>query len=199
MPDTGAPWNIPYVENADLVSDWPADSLLVANAVAAGLSAAGGLVAVKHVLKTDTFSASLAAGAITAVTDLSITHSLADASNKLIISVHFGWVRGSSRGAGNFRIMAGASPILVGDAAGSRSPRTAAAHVDGSQQNFIAGPMSMTAVYAPGTTASTTYTVEAGHSDAGTFTVYVNRGEADTDAAATPRTASSFIIQEIKV
>ena len=41
MPDTGAPWNIPYVESADLVSDWPADSLLVANAVAAGLSAAG--------------------------------------------------------------------------------------------------------------------------------------------------------------
>jgi hypothetical protein len=41
MPDTGAPWNIPYVENADLVRDWPADSLLVANAVAAGLSAAG--------------------------------------------------------------------------------------------------------------------------------------------------------------
>ena len=39
MPDTGAPWNIPYVENADLVRDWPADSLLVANAVAAGLSA----------------------------------------------------------------------------------------------------------------------------------------------------------------
>jgi hypothetical protein len=24
MPDTGAPWNIPYVESADLVSDWPA-------------------------------------------------------------------------------------------------------------------------------------------------------------------------------
>ena len=46
MPDTGSPWNIPYVENADLVRDWPADSLLVANAVAAGLSAAGGLVQV---------------------------------------------------------------------------------------------------------------------------------------------------------
>jgi hypothetical protein len=42
MPDTGAPWNIPYVETADLVSDWPADSLALANAIAAALSDTGG-------------------------------------------------------------------------------------------------------------------------------------------------------------
>ena len=33
MPDTGAPWNIPYVASTDLVSDWPADSLALANAI----------------------------------------------------------------------------------------------------------------------------------------------------------------------
>jgi hypothetical protein len=37
MPDTGAPWNIPYVEATDLVSDWPADSLALANAIVAAL------------------------------------------------------------------------------------------------------------------------------------------------------------------
>ena len=37
MPDTGSPWFIPYVENADLVRDWPADSLELANAIVAAL------------------------------------------------------------------------------------------------------------------------------------------------------------------
>jgi hypothetical protein len=41
MADTGAPWNIPYAEPAELVRDWPALSEDVAEAVAAGLSAAG--------------------------------------------------------------------------------------------------------------------------------------------------------------
>lgn len=37
MPDTGAPWFIPYVESTDLVSDWPTDSLALANAIVAAL------------------------------------------------------------------------------------------------------------------------------------------------------------------
>ena len=40
MPDTGAPWNIPYVASSDLVSDWPTDSLALANAIDAGLDTA---------------------------------------------------------------------------------------------------------------------------------------------------------------
>jgi hypothetical protein len=41
MADTGAPWNIPFAEPSDLVRDWPALSEDVADAVAAGLTAAG--------------------------------------------------------------------------------------------------------------------------------------------------------------
>jgi hypothetical protein len=41
MPDTGAPWNIPYAAPADLVRDWPDLSEDVAEAVADGLDAAG--------------------------------------------------------------------------------------------------------------------------------------------------------------
>jgi hypothetical protein len=40
MADTGAPWNIPFAEPTDLVRDWPALSEDVADAVAAGLTAA---------------------------------------------------------------------------------------------------------------------------------------------------------------
>ena len=41
MADTGAPWNIPFVEPTDLVRDYPAADEAQALAVAAGLSAAG--------------------------------------------------------------------------------------------------------------------------------------------------------------
>jgi hypothetical protein len=40
MADTGAPWSIPYAEPSSLVRDWPELSEDVADAVAAGLSAA---------------------------------------------------------------------------------------------------------------------------------------------------------------
>jgi len=37
MPDTGAPWNIPYVAGTDLVRDWPTDSQDLAEAIADAL------------------------------------------------------------------------------------------------------------------------------------------------------------------
>ena len=40
MADTGAPWNIPYVEPADLVRDYPAADEAQAVAIAAGLTGA---------------------------------------------------------------------------------------------------------------------------------------------------------------
>ena len=43
MPDTGSPWNIPYVAGTDIVSDWPTDNQTMANAIADGLDAAGKL------------------------------------------------------------------------------------------------------------------------------------------------------------
>jgi hypothetical protein len=48
MADTGNPWFIPFAEPSDLVRDWPALSSAVGTAVAAGLSAAGGLVQVQY-------------------------------------------------------------------------------------------------------------------------------------------------------
>ena len=65
MPDTGAPWNIPYVAGTDLVADWPTDSQTLAEAIADGLDAAGGIVQVVQTVKSDYFSASVAAGGTT--------------------------------------------------------------------------------------------------------------------------------------
>jgi hypothetical protein len=59
MPDTGAPWNIPYVEPADLVRDYPAASEALGTAIAGGLTAvevAGLGTNVVGVTKLDAFT-----------------------------------------------------------------------------------------------------------------------------------------------
>jgi hypothetical protein len=200
MPDTGAPWNIPYVAGTDLVSDWPTDSQTLAEAVADGLDAAGGLVAVKHVLKTDTWSASVTAGASSAVTDLSITHTLADAANKLIITAFFGAASTSTNGGQvGIAVADDGTLIAIGDAAGTRVRTSAGGRVGGTSDASITFSPSITFVYAPGDTASHTYTVNAQNINTGTQTLYVNRSVDDVNAATRARTASAFVIQEIKV
>ena len=43
MPDTGAPWNIPYVDDSDLVRDFPTADEAQALAIAAGLTSAAAI------------------------------------------------------------------------------------------------------------------------------------------------------------
>ena len=199
MPDTGAPWNIPYVETTDLVSDWPADSLLVANAVAAGLSAAGGLVEVKSAIFTGTQTNSTAAGANFAVTDLTITHEVADAANKLIISAFIG-AAATSGGYGNVGIAVhdGTSLIAIGDAEGSRTRVTAGGLVSASGAVFVLTMPSVTFVHTPGA-GSKTYTVRAININNITNTLYMNRSEDDGNSTNRSRAVSSLVIQEVKV
>jgi len=199
MPDTGAPWNIPYVASTDLVSDWPADSLALANAIDAGLDAAGGLVDVKSALFTGTMTeTNVAGGANFAVTDLSITHSVADASNKLIISAYLG-AAANAYGRGNvgLAIHDGTSLINIGDADGNRSRITAGGEV-GNITVFTVTMPSVTFVHTPGA-GSKTYTVRAINLQTGTQTIYINRNQDNTDDAQRVRATSGLVIQEVKV
>ena len=202
MPDTGPPWNIPYVEDTDLVRDYPQASEDLADAIAAGLDAAGGLVAVKHVLKTNTFVASsIAGGANVAVDDLSITHTVADAANRLIITAYFG-VAGSSSGHGSTGIAVAqdATLIAIGGSDGNRTPVGAGgwtSAVTGVDQIVVSTP-SVTFVHTPGAGAKT-YTVHAINVRSVTETLYVNRTQADTNSGDYPRAASALVIQEVKV
>jgi hypothetical protein len=203
MPDTGAPWNIPYVESTDLVSDWPTDSEALADAIADALDAAGGLVAVKHALFTGTQTNSTATGANFAVTDLSITHTLADAANKLIISAYFG-AAGTTESRGNVGIAIADDGTLIGTGAagGNRTRVGAGGDIQGTgvgDSNIVVTMPSVTFVYEPGDTASHTYTVRAINISGSTRTLYINRSEQDNDEAGRSRATSGFVIQEVRV
>ena len=201
MPDTGAPYFIPFADPTDLVRDWPALSEDVAEAVADGLDAAGGLVAVKSAIFTGTqVEANIVDGANFAVQDLEITHALADASNKLIISAFLG-VAASNDGRAPVGIAVhdGANLIAIGDADGIRTRVTAGGFVAPSSGNFLVTMPSVTFVHTPNTTDSRTYTVRAINVDNATRTLFINRTENDSNAEFQPRAVSSLVIQEVKV
>jgi len=159
----------------------------------------GGLVAVKDVLKTDTFSASLSAGANIAVPDLSITHEVSDPANKLIISAFFGQTA-ESVGVGSVGIAVndGSGLINIGDAAGSLTRTTAGNRSSAGNNDATGNSLSFSYVHTPGS-GSKTYTVHALNPYTTTQTVYVNRSDGDLSAPNTLRAVSSLVIQEVAV
>jgi hypothetical protein len=200
MADTGNPWFIPFAEPSDLVRDWPALSSAVGTAVAAGLSAAIGLVAVKSAIFKGTQTNSTAGGANFAVTDLTITHAVADASNKLIISAFLGAAATSGgTNAVGLAVHDGTSLIAIGDVASDRTRVTAGGPTTETIFDKIVTMPSVTFVHTPNTTDSQTYTVRAINVDPDTRTLYINRRESDGTNKFNPRAVSSLVIQEVKV
>ncbi|HEY7824824.1 MAG TPA: hypothetical protein VIG24_18435 [Acidimicrobiia bacterium] len=160
---------------------------------------AGGLVAVKSATFTGTQTASVTAGSNVAVSDLSITHEVADAANRLIISAFIG-AAGSSFGRAQVGLAVddGTGLIAIGDAAASRSRVTAGGRVAGSTDSEVVAMPSVTFVHTPGA-GSKTYTVRAINIRSVTETLYINRSASDGAFADLPRAVSSLVIQEVKV
>jgi len=160
----------------------------------------GKIIAVKHALFTGTQTNSTAAGANFAVTDLSITHTLADSANKLIISAYFGAAANSTDEAQVGIAVANDGTLVgVGDAAGNRSRVAAGGYVQatGTGDNYVVTMPSITFVYEPGDTSSHTYTVRAVNIQSNTNTIYINRSEIDADFTYSTRASSGFVIQEV--
>jgi hypothetical protein len=162
-------------------------------------SSVGGLVAVKHALFTGTMAqGGILTRANFAVTDLSITHTLADAANKLIISAFIG-AAGNSAGSAQVGIAVADDGTLIGigDADGNRT-RVGAGGLSAPDILGVASP-SVTFVYEPGDTASHVYTVRALNVDESTRTVYINRSSDDRNDGRSSRSSSGFVIQEVRV
>ena len=174
MPDTGSPWNIPYVEAADLVRDWPADSLLVANAVAAGLTAANvgiGSNVVQTVITT-TFTTTSTSDVL--ITGLEATITPTSASSKILVLAQVRYGHATAGDQVSLNIYRGGSAVGAGTDNLFVGSRPAAA-------TAVCEP---TAVYvdSPNTTSATTYDVRV-RVNSGTGTI--NRRGSDTNAEGT--------------
>jgi hypothetical protein len=207
MADTGSPWNLSYPLATDLVRDGAAAIQQLAEDTANGLDdldtavqAAGGLVAVKHAIFTGTQSNSTAASANFAVTNLSITHTMASASNKLIISAYFGAAANTAqRGDVGIGVADNGTLVAIGAAVGSRTRVGAGGQVSVNVSSSVVTMPSIQFVHEPGDVASHTYTVRAINIRSDTRTIHINRDENDNNSADRPRTASALVIQEVKV
>jgi len=168
-------------------------------AVGGTVPSQGKIIAVKDAIFTGTQSASVTGGSNVAVTDLSITHEVANASNKLIISAFLG-AASNDIGFGNVGLAVhdGTGLIAVGASPGSRVAVTAGGAIVGTASTTIATMPSVTFVHTPGA-GSKTYTVRAININTATDTVHINRAESDTDVGTRFRAVSSLVIQEVSV
>ena len=162
-----------------------------------GVAQKSRVLQVVSVTKTDTFSSSVGTGANIAVTDLSITHTLANASNKLIISAFVGVLSASGTQADvGIAVHDGTSLIGIGDADGSRSRITAGGRPTDSGSTLVGISPSFTFVHAPGA-GSKTYTLRVVNTSGGTQTLYVNRTDRNDNAVFARRGASALTIMEV--
>jgi len=153
-----------------------------------------GLVEVKTVVKTNTQSNSLASAARTGITGLTIAHSVADASHKVLLIAQISG--GYDTGRLNAALTAGGSELNIGDASGSRTRVSAGNNTDSTirQSSVI-----LMALHTPGVTSSVTYGVNIINASAFTETNFVNRGTEDVDGAGRTRAASVLTLLEVRV
>jgi hypothetical protein len=164
MPDTGAPWNIPYVDPTDLVRDYPQASEDLADAIADGLDAAGNAGIGSNVgqgVLTAAFNSSSAS--FTDVTSLEVTITPSSATSKVLLIANVSYTNDGSSGSErstSFRFLRGATAIGIGDASSSRTQASFGSPQEESGSNNVAPNGAMTFLDSPATTDATTYKLQ---------------------------------------
>jgi hypothetical protein len=199
MPDTGAPWNIPYVDPTDLVRDYPGASEDLAEAIADGLDAAGnpGIGSnVVQTVKTDTFaSGTISEGGEAVITGLSATITPSGADSRVLVIADVSASTSTSGGRGfSVIVRRDGSPISIGDADGSRGRVTAGG---GEATFFVMLNTTAVIVDSPNTTDPVEYTVALRLNSELSATLFCNRSPDDSNAAGVSRAASRITLIEV--
>jgi len=154
----------------------------------------GKVVQVVSTTKTDTFSASVAAGAFAAITGLTAAITPTSTSSKILIVASVTAGSASAADGISAKITGGNSASYVGTLNGSRTQSASIAYA-----TTIASTLNLSYLDSPASVAAQTYGVSITFSETGTspITVYCNRGRNDTNAAYTMSTASTITVMEI--
>lgn len=153
----------------------------------------GGIIQIRQVVKTDTFSESVSSGSQSSfVTGLQPT--ITPSSNSSKIFVYYSLSLCSSGGGQAVQLFRDSTQIALGDAAGSRQRVTSM----GSEIN-AAQPASVNFGFldSPATTSQITYKVRFVFCSSSTQTVQVNFGTNDTNNNQRVRCASAITLFEV--
>jgi len=187
MADTGAPWNIPYVEPGDLVRDYPAASGALGTAIAAGLDIGLGTNVVQTV-KTNTFSTT--STSFVDITDFSATITPSRDTSKVLVIANMTISQGTARTGAGVQLVRDSTELYLGDASGSL---VRASGFFTSEVNLagMRGEVSIVFLDSPGVDTATTYKIQARVASSGTFLL----GSAGTEDQA--RTPASITLIEV--
>jgi hypothetical protein len=196
MADTGAPWNIPYVEPADLVRDYPAADEAQALAIAAGLTAASVVKQVVTTTKTDTYSEAVSGISLTSanVTGLEATITPA-ATSRLIVTAYLSWDISTS--AGGVLLYRDGAAVAVGDAAGSRRQATTVRVAKSGNDNALTA--TIVAELPASAASATTFGIRFANGSSSSGTAYLNRSTDDSNNANNFRGISTITVTEVAV
>ena len=148
-------------------------------------------------VKTDTYSASVAQGAISGdVTGFTATITPSSSSNKVLVVIS-ACIRAGELYEGPCLTLyeAGSISGFIGDASGSKKRVTATttAGRNGRDQNSV----NVTFLASPNTTNAVTYSVRLSHNDSNTSTVLMNISSSNNNANYDSVGASSMTLMEI--
>jgi hypothetical protein len=196
MPDTGLPWEIPYIEPADLVRDYPAADEAQALAIAAGLTAAGnaGIGSnVVSVVKDDTFTTT--STSYTDVTGLAVTITPTSATAKVLVTFLVN-INMSNESNGYFCVLTdGANNILFAGAAAGVRTRAIWGSRANADVNFIT-PVSAAFLWSPASATAVTAKIRVRIDNTGSLRI--NRDSTDNDATNRPRLVSNITAIEVE-
>lgn len=156
------------------------------------LNTTGGILQVVSTTKTDTFTST--STSFTNITGLSASITPTSSTNKILVMARVCGAGTNGSNRAQFRVLRGATPIGVGDAA---SPRWQVSM--GELYLPESNAFSSTLFFhldSPATTSETTYQVQVVCGNA-TGTVYVNRNQTDGANSYEPRGSSSITVMEI--
>ena len=151
---------------------------------------AGKILQVLQTTKTDTFSTN--STTYLDVTGLSVSITPSSSSNKIL--VQFGLACTATAGvfSTNARVLRDSTPVMIGDAAGSRT-RATFMWEGGGESNT---PFGAQLLDSPSLASAITYKVQMRVNN-GAHTSYVNRSVNDSDSAVYARTFSYITVMEV--
>ena len=166
------------------------DSIVPSGGLPSGSS--GGIVQIKSVTKTDTFSAT--STSYTDVTDLTLSITPQSTSNKILVSYDLTCGTEDSGYQWGIRLVRDSTAIFVGDTAGSRDRVSNFVRNNGSDLHTVYP--SGQHLDSPSTTSSVTYKLQVVAYSSGRA-LHINKVHNDTDDAAVGRSASSITVMEV--
>ena len=157
----------------------------------------GGIIQVKSVTKTDTFTKPTNTTAFVDITGLSVSITPTRSDSKILVMYDLCW--GIDSGHGSMRLMRDSTPIKIGDASGARTRATGHWHDGGSNSadQYDIVQHSGTFLDSPATTNPTTYKLQVGSPNDASYTVFINRSGHDSNSAWESRTASTITLMEV--